>query len=297
MFRAVARAAVRGRAVPLRRRMVHTNPAALYNLAKFVVGVSALIGAAAYFARGSKLLNQPFSGPTDVLGKPGTGEAEEDEEEEETEEEETEEATPETSEAEISEEGSDELAETAELDPTPSETSETSSETSETSETPETPSETSSEDDHPVDPSQSAYNPETGEINWDCPCLGGMAHGPCGEEFKEAFSCFVYTTVEPKGIECVDKFKGMQDCFRRHPEVYAEHLEQEARADEILSEEDRLEREQLAAQIAAETAALKEEVAAISEEIARQEGSAVVEAVEVLPTGDVIDVVEVVESE
>jgi intermembrane space import and assembly protein 40 len=52
-----------------------------------------------------------------------------------------------------------------------------------------------------------AFNPETGEINWDCPCLGGMAHGPCGEEFKAAFSCFVYSKEEPKGIECIDKFK------------------------------------------------------------------------------------------
>lgn len=52
-----------------------------------------------------------------------------------------------------------------------------------------------------------AFNPETGEINWDCPCLGGMAHGPCGEEFKAAFSCFVYSNEEPKGIECIDKFK------------------------------------------------------------------------------------------
>jgi len=25
---------------------------------------------------------------------------------------------------------------------------------------------------------QGAFNEETGEINWDCPCLGGMAHGP-----------------------------------------------------------------------------------------------------------------------
>jgi hypothetical protein len=25
---------------------------------------------------------------------------------------------------------------------------------------------------------EEAFNPETGEINWDCPCLGGMAHGP-----------------------------------------------------------------------------------------------------------------------
>ena len=54
---------------------------------------------------------------------------------------------------------------------------------------------------------QGAYNPETGEINWDCPCLGGMAHGPCGEEFKAAFSCFVYSNEEPKGMDCIDKFQ------------------------------------------------------------------------------------------
>lgn len=54
---------------------------------------------------------------------------------------------------------------------------------------------------------QGAFNPETGEINWDCPCLGGMAHGPCGDEFKAAFSCFVYSDQEPKGVECIDKFK------------------------------------------------------------------------------------------
>lgn len=54
---------------------------------------------------------------------------------------------------------------------------------------------------------ESAFNPETGEINWDCPCLGGMAHGPCGEEFRSAFSCFVYSTEEPKGMDCIDNFK------------------------------------------------------------------------------------------
>jgi len=74
---------------------------------------------------------------------------------------------------------------------------------------------------------QGAFNPETGEINWDCPCLGGMAHGPCGEEFKAAFSCFVYSKEEPKGMECIDKFKGMQDCFRSHPEIYGAELEDE----------------------------------------------------------------------
>ncbi len=54
---------------------------------------------------------------------------------------------------------------------------------------------------------QGAFNPETGEINWDCPCLGGMAHGTCGEEFRAAFSCFVYSKEEPKGVECIEKFK------------------------------------------------------------------------------------------
>lgn len=69
-----------------------------------------------------------------------------------------------------------------------------------------------------------AYNPETGEINWDCPCLGGMANGPCGEDFKAAFSCFVYSEEEPKGIDCIEKFKAMQDCFRKYPEIYSEEL-------------------------------------------------------------------------
>ena len=72
------------------------------------------------------------------------------------------------------------------------------------------------------DDKSAAFDPVTGEINWDCPCLGGMAHGPCGPEFREAFSCFVHSDNEPKGIDCVEKFKGMQDCFRAHPEVYGE---------------------------------------------------------------------------
>ena len=54
---------------------------------------------------------------------------------------------------------------------------------------------------------QAAFDPVTGEINWDCPCLGGMAHGPCGEDFKAAFSCFVHSTEEPKGMDCIEKFQ------------------------------------------------------------------------------------------
>jgi len=88
---------------------------------------------------------------------------------------------------------------------------------------------------------QGAFNPETGEINWDCPCLGGMADGPCGEEFKAAFSCFVYSTEEPKGMDCIDKFQHMQDCFRKYPEIYGSELaededEEAAQAQEVAKE-------------------------------------------------------------
>ncbi|KAH6857117.1 hypothetical protein B0I37DRAFT_369205 [Chaetomium sp. MPI-CAGE-AT-0009] len=88
---------------------------------------------------------------------------------------------------------------------------------------------------------QGAFNPETGEINWDCPCLGGMADGPCGEEFKAAFSCFVYSKDEPKGMDCVDKFQHMQDCFRKYPEIYGSELtedeeEETAQAQEVAKE-------------------------------------------------------------
>lgn len=67
-----------------------------------------------------------------------------------------------------------------------------------------------------------AFDPVTGKINWDCPCLGGMAYGPCGMQFREAFSCFVFSEEEPKGIDCVEKFKAMQNCFRDNPDIYGE---------------------------------------------------------------------------
>ncbi len=59
-----------------------------------------------------------------------------------------------------------------------------------------------------------------GSINWNCPCLGGMATGPCGLEFREAFSCFHYSKTNPKGSDCLDSFSRMQDCMKRYPILY-----------------------------------------------------------------------------
>lgn len=94
--------------------------------------------------------------------------------------------------------------------------------------------------------SEGAFNPETGEINWDCPCLGGMAHGPCGPQFREAFSCFVFSNEEPKGMDCIEKFQGMRDCFQEHPDVYKDELMD----DEAIDAELEGEKQELAQQIA-----------------------------------------------
>lgn len=59
-----------------------------------------------------------------------------------------------------------------------------------------------------------------GEINWSCPCLGGMATGPCGVQFRDAFSCFHYSQADPKGSDCYEAFRTMQDCFTEYPAVY-----------------------------------------------------------------------------
>jgi intermembrane space import and assembly protein 40 len=77
------------------------------------------------------------------------------------------------------------------------------------------------------DQPQEAYDPETGEINWDCPCLGPMVQPPCGDKFKLAFSCFVYSKQEPKGSDCIEQFREMQACFQDNPQIYGELADDE----------------------------------------------------------------------
>lgn len=59
-----------------------------------------------------------------------------------------------------------------------------------------------------------------GSINWNCPCLGGMATGPCGMEFRDAFTCFHYSKAEAKGSDCYSAFEEMQSCMTKYPTVY-----------------------------------------------------------------------------
>ncbi|KAJ1925687.1 Oxidoreductase [Tieghemiomyces parasiticus] len=77
----------------------------------------------------------------------------------------------------------------------------------------------------PPDPSKPdrPVDPVTGEINWDCPCMQGYIHGPCGDTFRTAYSCYIEASSSEDAMEqCTDKFRTMQACFDRHPEFYHE---------------------------------------------------------------------------
>ncbi|KAF8420768.1 hypothetical protein BGX38DRAFT_1240770, partial [Terfezia claveryi] len=50
---------------------------------------------------------------------------------------------------------------------------------------------------------------------------GGHGSWPCGEEFRNAFSCFVYSTAEPKGVDCLRSLRACRIVLRRwYPEHY-----------------------------------------------------------------------------
>uniref|UniRef100_A0A8C6QS71 Mitochondrial intermembrane space import and assembly protein 40 n=1 Tax=Nannospalax galili TaxID=1026970 RepID=A0A8C6QS71_NANGA len=92
----------------------------------------------------------------------------------------------------------------------------------------ETPSSAELVADDPNDPyEEHGLILPNGDINWNCPCLGGMASGPCGEQFKSAFSCFHYSTEEIKGSDCVDQFRAMQECMQKYPDLYPQDDDEE----------------------------------------------------------------------
>lgn len=93
----------------------------------------------------------------------------------------------------------------------------------------ETPSSAELVEEDPNDPyEERGLILPNGEINWNCPCLGGMASGPCGTSFKEAFSCFHYSKEEVKGSDCMEQFRGMQECLQRYPDLYPQEEDKDS---------------------------------------------------------------------
>lgn len=53
-----------------------------------------------------------------------------------------------------------------------------------------------------------------------CPCIAAMKEGPCGDSFLSAYRCFLESETEPKGMDCMEQFSGMQSCMAEHPDEY-----------------------------------------------------------------------------
>ncbi|GIZ05243.1 mitochondrial intermembrane space import and assembly protein 40, partial [Caerostris extrusa] len=77
-----------------------------------------------------------------------------------------------------------------------------------------------------------------GEINWGCPCLGSAAIGPCSVEFRESVSCFHKSEADPKGSDCLQEFRDMNDCMDRYPELFERKEKSDKAALQSLDEEE-----------------------------------------------------------
>uniref|UniRef100_K3YWH2 Mitochondrial intermembrane space import and assembly protein 40 homolog n=1 Tax=Setaria italica TaxID=4555 RepID=K3YWH2_SETIT len=66
----------------------------------------------------------------------------------------------------------------------------------------------------------------------ECPCLDDLKRGPCGSQFIDAFSCYLKSTKEEKGSDCVDPFIALQNCIRGNKEAFIKEILEEEENDE-----------------------------------------------------------------
>ncbi|KAJ0970023.1 hypothetical protein J5N97_022900 [Dioscorea zingiberensis] len=55
----------------------------------------------------------------------------------------------------------------------------------------------------------------------ECPCVAELRKGPCGTQFSEAFVCFIKSTTEEKGSDCVNPFIALQNCIKANPNAFS----------------------------------------------------------------------------
>merc|ERR1712150_99403 len=65
---------------------------------------------------------------------------------------------------------------------------------------------------------------EDGRPNFDCPCIGSLPHGPCGEFFKNSFRCWAKYKDESDSVnffqECQPLFIQWTECFEKYAGFY-----------------------------------------------------------------------------
>lgn len=68
----------------------------------------------------------------------------------------------------------------------------------------------------------------------ECPCIADLRNGQCGFQFSEAFLCFLKSTTEEKGSDCVHPFVALQKCIKAYPDAFSKEILEE---DEVKKEE------------------------------------------------------------
>ncbi|XP_031384158.1 mitochondrial intermembrane space import and assembly protein 40 homolog isoform X1 [Punica granatum] len=71
----------------------------------------------------------------------------------------------------------------------------------------------------------------------ECPCIADLRGGPCGTQFSEAFLCFMKSTKEEKGSDCVNPFVALQSCIKANPSAFSKDVLEEDEGDETKAEE------------------------------------------------------------
>lgn len=69
----------------------------------------------------------------------------------------------------------------------------------------------------------------------DCPCIADLRNGACGFQFSEAFLCFLKSTTEEKGSDCVHPFVALQNCIKANPNAFSKDVLEE---DEVKKDEE-----------------------------------------------------------
>ncbi|RAL39992.1 unnamed protein product [Cuscuta campestris] len=58
----------------------------------------------------------------------------------------------------------------------------------------------------------------------ECPCIAHLRSGPCGTQFSNAFLCFLKSTAEEKGSDCVHPFVDLQNCIKTNPNAFSKDI-------------------------------------------------------------------------
>ncbi|CAO2817269.1 unnamed protein product [Amaranthus hypochondriacus] len=68
----------------------------------------------------------------------------------------------------------------------------------------------------------------------ECPCIADLRKGACGSQFSEAFFCFLKSTAEEKGSDCVHPFVALQSCIKANPNAFTKDIVED---DQVKKEE------------------------------------------------------------